>query len=197
MTQTCTNIQMHIFAALRHKQIWQRGNFALFPSSYLNRFCLSIKQRAEKFYCRVSTILRRRFHLQNCSQNRLALRTVCYTSNFVNAELWEWDQKSISLESVKHFKLSRKVLCGALVICKCISIPHICRQHSIIRQKKLFLSLQKSSIKCDKHTTKIPQTFVMLKNFRFLHICHVEKFGITPHDRFFLHKHRLWCLWQI
>ena len=27
-------------------------------------------------------------------------------------------------------------------------------------------------------------------NFRFLHICHVKKFEISPHDRFFLHGHR-------
>ena len=27
------------------------------------------------------------------------------------------------------------------------------------------------------------------KNFRFLNICHVQKFEISPHDRFFLHGH--------
>ena len=31
----------------------------------------------------------------------------------------------------------------------------------------------------------------MWRNFRFLHICHVQKFEICPHDRFFLHGHRL------
>ena len=29
----------------------------------------------------------------------------------------------------------------------------------------------------------------MWRNFRFLLICHVQKFGISPHDRFFLHGH--------
>ena len=37
----------------------------------------------------------------------------------------------------------------------------------------------------------------MWRNFRFLHICHAQKFEISPHDRFFLHGHRLWCPWQI
>ena len=27
------------------------------------------------------------------------------------------------------------------------------------------------------------------RDFRFLHICHVQKFEISPHDRFFLHGH--------
>ena len=39
----------------------------------------------------------------------------------------------------------------------------------------------------------------------FPHIYHVEKFStwqhvmgkISPHDHFFLHRHCLWCLWQI
>ena len=39
----------------------------------------------------------------------------------------------------------------------------------------------------------------------FPHIYHVEKFStwqhvigrISPHDQFFLHRRRLWCLWQI
>ena len=30
----------------------------------------------------------------------------------------------------------------------------------------------------------------MWRNFRFLLICHVQKFEISPHDRFFLHGHR-------
>ena len=30
----------------------------------------------------------------------------------------------------------------------------------------------------------------MWRNFRFLRICHVQKFEISPHDRFFLHGHR-------
>ena len=32
-----------------------------------------------------------------------------------------------------------------------------------------------------KNTTKTPYKFVMWRNIRFLHICHVEKFEITPH----------------
>ena len=46
-------------------------------------------------------------------------------------------------------------------------------------------------------TVSTSYTCHMWRNFRCLHICHVEKFEITPHDRFFLHRHRLWCLWQI
>ena len=30
----------------------------------------------------------------------------------------------------------------------------------------------------------------MWRNFRFLLICHVQKFEISPHDSFFLHGHR-------
>ena len=30
----------------------------------------------------------------------------------------------------------------------------------------------------------------MWRNVRFLLICHVQKFEISPHDRFFLHGHR-------
>ena len=30
----------------------------------------------------------------------------------------------------------------------------------------------------------------MWRSFKFLHICHVQKFGISPHDGFFLHGHR-------
>ena len=43
----------------------------------------------------------------------------------------------------------------------------------------------------------------MWRNFRFLLILHVQKFEISPHDRFFLHGHRpcvrdkyeVWSLW--
>ena len=45
----------------------------------------------------------------------------------------------------------------------------------------------------------------MLRETDFLHISHVEKFStwhnvmgkISPHDQFFLHRRRLWRLWQI
>ena len=69
--------------------------------------------------------------------------------------------------------------------------------------------MQQNSLKCNKiplivHILKEISDFStsvirrnlklihMGMNFRLLHICHVQEFEISPHDRFFLHGHRPW-----
>ena len=64
-----------------HKQNWQRECFALFPANHLNRFGLHIKQRQRNFTARVSGILRRGFHLQNCSLNLFPCSLVTLGTN--------------------------------------------------------------------------------------------------------------------
>ena len=71
-----------------HKQNWQKECFALFPANHLNRFGLHIKQRQRNFTARVSGILRRGFHLQNCSLNLFSCSLV--TLGTVNIYLFKY-----------------------------------------------------------------------------------------------------------
>ena len=88
-----------------HKQNWQRECFALFPANHLNRFGLHIKQRQRNFTARVSGILRRGFHLQNCSLNLFSCSLV--TLGTVNIYLfkyltnWIWRYSNILI--VEYF----------------------------------------------------------------------------------------------
>ena len=101
----------HVWGSLRYPRCYMQLWF-------LNRFCLRIKQRPERFYCPGSTILRRRFHLQNCSLDHPFLTTFVQA---IFSKPGNETQKRISLESVRASELSRNVLRGAFVICKCIS----------------------------------------------------------------------------
>ena len=99
-----------------HKQIWQRGYFALFPAGYLNRFCQRIKQRPEKFYCRVSTILRQRFHHPEvCSDKSLTLLTYdiwhlnVWTFEYLNIwrfeDLKSWTFEHLNIWTFEHLNI--------------------------------------------------------------------------------------------
>ena len=88
-----------------HKQNWQRECFALFPANHLNRFGLHIKQRQRNFTARVSGILRRGFHLQNCSLNLFpcSLVTLGTVNIYLFKYLTNWIWRYSNIQIVEYF----------------------------------------------------------------------------------------------